>query len=182
MIDIDLSSTFSILAMAILTSVLSEGLSWMLIYKTESYKEIKKQTDKLQKKIDKVKGKLKDGISKGNDKKLQTHEAMLKNTQQDMTKVKMKSTFFIGLIMVIFLSSLSTAYQGTIVAKLPFTPFALLSKLTHSGIPGRDLTECSATFLYILSSLVFRSILQKILGVSAPSFTQMPSWFEPPKY
>ena len=177
MIDVDLSGTFSIIFMAILTSVLSEGLSWLLIYRTESYQIIKKQADKLQKKIEKVKGKIKEGISKSTDKKLQTNETLLKNTQQDMTKVKLKSTLFIGLIMIIFLSSLSTSYQGQVVAKLPFKPFSLLSKISHSGIPGKDLTECSAMFLYILSSLVIRSILQKILGFTTPSLGQMPNWF-----
>lgn len=39
--------------------------------------------------------------------------------------------------------SLKTSYAGQVVAKLPFEPFTYFAKLTHAGLPGNDLTDCS---------------------------------------
>jgi hypothetical protein len=36
--------------------------------------------------------------------------------------------------------------------------------LTHRGLPGTDLTECSALFLYLLASMFFKMSLTAALG------------------
>lgn len=51
-----------------------------------------------------------------------------------MSTFRMKSTFIIALFMIITVSSFGQMFQGIIVAKLPFTPFSLLTNLTHRGI------------------------------------------------
>ena len=65
-----------------------------------------------------------------------------------------------------------------VVAKLPFEPFGLLSSMTHRGILSNDKTDCSFIFLYILSNIVLRPIIQKILGFAPPrSSNQFPNFF-----
>jgi uncharacterized membrane protein (DUF106 family) len=58
--------------------------------------------------------------------------------------------------------------KGVVVAKLPFEPFSLMRNITHRNIPGSDYTECSMIFIYILCNVVFRPVIQKILGFSGP--------------
>jgi len=80
----------------------------------------------------------------------------------------MTSTFFVALFMIIFMSLLSSAFQGVVVAKLPFEPISFVRNLTHRNIPGNDYTECSMIFIYVLSNLSLRPIIQKVLGTAGP--------------
>ena len=66
------------------------------------------------------------------------------------------------------MSFLSNAYQGVVVARLPFEPVLFIKSVTHRNIPGTDYTECSMIFIYILCNIVIRPILQKVLGFDGP--------------
>ena len=55
-------------------------------------------------------------------------------------------------------------YDGTPVARLPFTPMSFMLKVTHRNLPGEDFTECSVIFLYMLSSMAIKPNLQRALG------------------
>ena len=70
--------------------------------------------------------------------------------------------------MMIFMSLLSSAYQGVVVAKLPFEPLSFMRGVTHRSITGTDYTDCSMIFVYILSNVSLRPMIQKLLGFSGP--------------
>ena len=78
--------------------------------------------------------------------------------------MKMKSTILVTIFTIVTLSSLGNYYQGKPVARLPFQPFSLLASVTHRGLVGEDLTECSYIFIYLLASFIFRANIQKIFG------------------
>ncbi|KAL0383792.1 UNVERIFIED_CONTAM: Calcium load-activated calcium channel [Sesamum calycinum] len=40
--------------------------------------------------------------------------------------------------------------------------------MSHRGLPGDDMTDCSMAFLYLLCSISIRTNLQKFLGFSPP--------------
>ena len=108
----DLYSCFVVMSLAIFTSLISEGLSWLFIYRTTEYKELKKDIDALTRKIEKKKLDAQENkLAKVAEKKIQIKEAKLKDLNQAMGKTRMKSTFFIAILMIIFISSLSSAYQ-----------------------------------------------------------------------
>ena len=110
--DPDLYSCFVVMSLAIFTSLISEALSWFFIYRTSEYKDLKKEIDTLTRKIEKKKEDLAENrANKVSEKKIQVKEDQLKELNQRMSKARMKSTFFIAVLMVIFISSLSSAYQ-----------------------------------------------------------------------
>ena len=82
----------------------------------------------------------------------------MKTLNQELMRSRMGSTFFVGLFMVIFMSLLSSAFQGIVVAKLPFEPFFMIKNISHRNIPGNDLTDCSMIFVYILANVSLRPI------------------------
>ncbi len=41
------------------------------------------------------------------------------------------------------LSRLISSYDGVVVAKLPFTPFALIRGMLHGRLRGTDYTDCA---------------------------------------
>ena len=79
--------------------------------------------------------------------------------------------------MILFMSFLSNQFQGVVVAKLPFEPFGFVQGITHRNLPGNDTTDCSMIFMYILTNLMIRPIMQKILGFDGPRGTQQNSMF-----
>ena len=110
--DPDLYSCVVVMMLAIFTSLISEALSWIFIYRTTEYKDLKKEIDTLTRKIEKKKLDVAENrAAKVSEKKIQGKEAKLKDLNQLMSKSRMKSTFFIAILMIIFISSLSSAYQ-----------------------------------------------------------------------
>lgn len=180
---IDPADSVFVIGAAVFTTLISEGISWLLIYRTHDYKALVSNIENLQKKIDKQKEASIYGAggaskTKAQEKKLAYNENVLKEYNQDLMKSRMSSTFFVMLFMIIFMSLLNSAYQGVVVAKLPFQPLSMIQNISHRNIPGNDITDCSMIFIYIMANLSLRPIIQKLLGVAGPR-TAMPQsqWF-----
>jgi uncharacterized membrane protein (DUF106 family) len=163
------SDSLLILAISIFTAFLGEGLTWLLVYRTEKYQKLKldveRQTKKLEKKKEAHGEATLDRIQK---KKMDREEDRLKTTNRDLMMVKMKSMMAIGFVFTSLLSMFNSIFDGKVVAKLPFVPISWLQGLSHRNLLGEDFTECSFIFLYILCTMSIRQNIQKALGF-APS-------------
>ena len=178
--DISLVDTTLVMVAATFTAVLAEGLSYFLIYRTEEYKQIKKNVESLSKQLEKEKEKVVIASKqKTQEKKITKTDSMLKNTNQQLNSSKMKSTMIIALFMIAFMSTLSSTYHGVVVAKLPFVPFSMLQGITHRNLPGDDLTDCSMIFIYLLTSFIVRNNIQKFFGFTPRTAVNM---WDPPNY
>lgn len=90
--------------------------------------------------------------------------------------------FVTGVTMAAILGILSTVFEGKVVAYLPFEPPGFIQAVSHRNLLGNDPRDCSWIFIYILSSVVFRPLAQKLLGTTpAPSTSGSFSLFNPPK-
>ncbi|ESP04774.1 hypothetical protein LOTGIDRAFT_211578 [Lottia gigantea] len=154
-----------IVAISICTALLGEGLTWVLVYRTEKYKKLKAEVEKQSKKLEKQK---ETGADVANKKKYERQEEKLKTNNRDLSFVKMKSMFAIGFAFTALLSMFNSIFDGRVVAKLPFTPISLLQNISHRNLGGEDYTDCSFIFLYILCTMSVRQNIQKLLGL-APS-------------
>ena len=164
-----IEDTILILLIAVLTALFSEGLTYLLIYRTEKYKKLTAEVEKNSKKLEKKKETVTD-ISKqgGQKKKIERVEEKLKSHNRDLSMVKMKSMFAIGFTFTALMGMFNSIFDGRIVAKLPFTPIPFLQGLSHRNVRGEDYTDCSFIFFYILCTMSIRQNIQKILGF-APS-------------
>jgi len=165
-----MSDTILILIISICTALLGEGVTWALVYRTEKYQKLKLEIEKQSKKLEKKKEAVGETsiLDRSKKKKLEQDEEKLKNTNRDMTLVKMKSMFAIGFAFTALLSMFNSIFDGRVVAKLPFTPIYWIQGISHRYIPGDDMTDCSFIFLYILCTMSIRQNIQKALGF-APS-------------
>eukprot|EP00607_Mallomonas_marina_P001512 CAMPEP_0182427844 /NCGR_PEP_ID=MMETSP1167-20130531/20210_1 /TAXON_ID=2988 /ORGANISM="Mallomonas Sp, Strain CCMP3275" /LENGTH=143 /DNA_ID=CAMNT_0024610383 /DNA_START=164 /DNA_END=595 /DNA_ORIENTATION=- len=91
---------------------------------------------------------------------------------------RMGSVVILAVVMLVVYQALRTYYDGVIIAKLPFTPFNPVTRLTHAGIQSDDLTDCGMTFIYTLCSMAFRPNIQKLFGDAFPKGTAPPGFFE----
>ncbi|KOB68012.1 Transmembrane and coiled-coil domains protein 1 [Operophtera brumata] len=136
------SDSLLIVFISICTAFLGEGLTWILVYRTEKYQKLKVEVERQMEKRKEAHG---DSLDKQHKKKIEREEERLKNNNRDLSLVKMKSMFAIG-----------------------FAFTALLSMFNSINLPGDDYTDCSFIFLYILCTMSIRQNIQKLLGF-APS-------------
>lgn len=157
-----------IILISISTALLGEGFTWFMVYRTEKYKRLKSEIEKLNKRLDKVKDTVGELSDKSMKRKLDREEDRLKEFNRDLSMAKMKSMFFVGFAFTALLGMFNSIFHGRVVAKLPFTPIGFIQGLSHRNLAGDDLTDCSFIFLYVLCTMSIRSNIQKLLGF-APS-------------
>ncbi|XP_055680603.1 calcium load-activated calcium channel [Lutzomyia longipalpis] len=160
--------TLLIVFISICTAFLGEGLTWLLVYRTDKYQKLKGEVEKQSKKLERRKEIHGDSLDKQHKKKIERDEERLKNNNRDLSLVKMKSMFATGFAFTALLSMFNSIFDGRVVARLPFVPISWIQGLSHRNLPGDDYTECSFIFLYILCTMSIRQNIQKLLGF-APS-------------
>lgn len=164
------SDSLTVVAISIFTAVICEAISWLLIYRTSSYKSLKSSIDKASKKLETMK--TPNGTSelskKSKTKKIDRVETSLKESSRDLSLFKFKSGAVVAVVLFMVFGLLNTLFEGKPVAKLPFVPLRIVQKMSHRGLSGDDMTDCSMAFLYFLCSISIRTNLQKFLGFSPP--------------
>jgi len=156
---------YQILLFAIVCSVLSEALSWLLIYRREDYRRLTSSVEKTTKRLEKEKEVPTKG---GKNKALARMEKELQTENRDLAFMKMRASVATGLAHVLAFSYIYNKFDGHAVARLPFEPFGFIRHLSHRNLPGDDYCDCSVVFFYMMCNMGFKPSLQKLLGV-APS-------------
>mmetsp|Transcript_48797 Transcript_48797/g.156294 ORF Transcript_48797/g.156294 Transcript_48797/m.156294 type:complete len:191 (-) Transcript_48797:130-702(-) len=169
----DLTNAGIVVAISLSSILFTELVNWVLIYRTANYQLLKKRAEALQKKIDQKKVTVvakvvTQGVSKKVEKKEKMAENEMKYVSNALHSVKMKSTVVVMGCMIALYSTMSSKFEGVVVARIPFVPPGPFRALAHKGLAGDDYTDCSFAFLYTLSSLGLRSSIQKLLGTASP--------------
>ncbi|KAL6133817.1 hypothetical protein ACLB2K_066050 [Fragaria x ananassa] len=164
------SDGLTVVGISICTAVICEAISWVLIYRTNSYKSLRSSIDKAAKKLETMKTESTTAkiTKKSKTKKIDRVETSLKESSRDLSLFKFKSGAVVALVLFVVFGLLNSLFEGKAVAKLPFKPFGLVMKMSHRGLQGDDPTDCSMAFLYFLCSISIRTNLQKFLGFSPP--------------
>ncbi|KAF3835681.1 hypothetical protein F7725_028239 [Dissostichus mawsoni] len=162
------ADTILIVFISVCTALLAEGITWVLVYRTEKYKRLKAEVEKQSKKLEKKKETITESAGRQQKKKIERQEEKLKNNNRDLSMVRMKSMFAIGFCFTALMGMFNSIFDGRVVAKLPFTPLSYIQGLSHRNLLGEDYTDCSFIFLYILCTMSIRQNIQKMLGL-APS-------------
>lgn len=167
--DFKYSDGLTVVGISFCTAIVCEAISWVLIYRTNSYKNLRSSIDKASKKLETMKtDSNKINIKKSKTKKIDRVETSLKESSRDLSLFKFKSGGVVALVLFVVFGLLNSLFEGKVVAKLPFKPFGLIMKMSHRGLQGNDPTDCSMAFLYFLCSISIRTNLQKFLGFAPP--------------
>lgn len=153
--------------------LLSEGLSWIFVYRSEAYQAATARVRQLGRKYE---------LAKRQDplgKKVVKYREQLKAIGAQTGGSNWKSMLFLGLLHWLTFSTLSRRYEGVVVARLPFVvQFGLLQGFSHRGLLGSDFSEGSFLFLFIMCTFL-RHFVQRALGVEAPKNPCASSWGMP---
>ena len=88
-----------------------------------------------------------------------------------MMAKKSRGLLLSAVVSIVMIRQMYTMFKGTVVATLPFEPFKMASGLTHYGIEGDDLHDCSMSFLYVLINLTIGNYTKKLLSVEGERVT-----------
>ncbi|KAI1732755.1 integral membrane protein DUF106 domain-containing protein [Ditylenchus destructor] len=164
-----LGDSLLIIVIAMFTALLGEGLTYVLVYRSDEYKRLKYSMERKTKKLERKKESVESSganlnANRTQKRKIEKEEERLKATNRDLSMFRMKSMLAIGFVFTALLSTFSSIFEGRVVAKLPFVPISWIQGLSHRNLIGDDFTDCSFIFLYILCTMSIRQNLQKMLG------------------
>ena len=61
-----------------------------------------------------------------------------------------------------------TLFDEVVVGRLPFTPIAWFSQMTHRRLPGEDLRDASYLYFFVLANMATRPFIAKLVGSERP--------------
>ncbi|KAJ0988457.1 hypothetical protein J5N97_006813 [Dioscorea zingiberensis] len=128
-----------------LTAIICESISWLLIYRTPTYKTLRSSIDRASKKLESMKSEdLKDSSSlsskksSSKSKKIDRVEAGLKESARELSMAKFKSGAVVAVVLFVVFGLLNSLFEGRAVAKLPFEP----GSHRQEGPPGPGSSPC----------------------------------------
>ena len=177
-----MKAPLSVIATAFLATCLAEIISYFLLYRTEKYKSIVRVLDKYTKKQDKQKEQQESSLhSKSQQKKWSREEDQVRKLGKEFSTMQFRSTFVVGILMMLVFAMMNRFFRGLVLARLPFVPVWPLKGLAHRGLTNPNMTDASASLIYVLSSLVFRQTIQRMLGHAVKVPAAARDWMTPNK-
>ncbi|KAK2196187.1 bifunctional Calcium load-activated calcium channel/Integral membrane protein EMC3-TMCO1-like [Babesia duncani] len=156
---------FLVISFSILSAVAKEVIGWFFIYRKSEYKIKHERLCKAYDNYCEAYVKFDGSSMTYNDcAESVAFSERLREFKGNWNLYTM-ATGFIFMILMVFVMSY---FEGALVAKLPFTPIKLLGVLTKGDIPGNDYTDCSATCIYTILSLITKDAIQMFLGYHSP--------------
>ncbi|KAM8970588.1 calcium load-activated calcium channel-like [Sarcophilus harrisii] len=139
------ADTLLIVFISVCTALLAEGITWVLVYRTDKYKRLKAEVEKQSKKLEKKKETITESAGRQQKKKIERQEEKLKNNNRDLSMVRMKSMFAIGFCFTALMGMFNSIFDGRVVAvlilpndsrNLPKTP-QMEARVSQHGYPGQ---------------------------------------------
>lgn len=169
------SQALAVVLFSLGVAVAIEALSWVLVYRTDAYRRAAGELDRAAKRLEAARASDGAGASSSGGgggaaadrgaKQRKKLEEAAKAAAAAFNGTKWKANIAMMLVNVAAVRHVTSAYDGVAVARLPFTPPTFIANLfTHRGLPGSDLTEASALFLYLAAALFWRANLAALGG------------------
>lgn len=153
--------------LALFSSCLSTAISWFFVYRTDAYKSQNSQIEKKKKELEAL-GDV-DDDNKQNSKKKKRLEEQISSYSRSISMMSMKTMWIGPVIILIFNRVTASHFNGVIVAKLPFTPIWPIKSLAHRNIESEDPRDCANQFIYTISAILIRDIINRYFGFSSNS-------------
>ena len=172
---------WTIVLVSVGSALFCEALNWLVLYRTSTYKSLAESLKRTSKRLESAKAAAAAASptsSKGKQasssktKKADRFERTMQETSRDLSLVKLKSTVVMTVTLSLMYGVLSASYDGMPVARLPFDPPGFVQGISHRGLVGEDMRDCSMAFLYMLCSMSFKTNIQKALGFAPPRAAQ----------
>jgi calcium load-activated calcium channel len=143
----------------------NELITWFLVLRNVEYQRMNRELEKAQEKAQEMTAQGESGsASKKNQARKKNQDVIVADLSRGMQTMRMKSMFVTTILLIGFFQLVNSFWGGVPVARLPFEPFGFVTGLSHRGLEGDDMRECSATFIYVLSGMALRGNFNKYLN------------------
>ncbi|KAI9090574.1 hypothetical protein K1719_028427 [Acacia pycnantha] len=107
------ADSLTVVGISLCTAVVCEAISWVLIYRTNSYKNLRSSIDKAAKKLETMKVDTnKINVKKSKTKKIDRVETSLKESSRDLSLFKFKSGGVVALVLFVVFGLLNSLFEG----------------------------------------------------------------------
>lgn len=148
-----------------------EAFTWLTVYRKEEYVAAKARVTVLAERLAREEAIIEPAAKrKAQDKRIAGLTADLKTASAALgsptrTAVSLASSALLFLAYRL----LSSAYAGTVVARLPFEPPPFVRGMTHRGLPaGAAAADASFAAIYAVATMALKANLQRALGFAPP--------------
>jgi len=179
MTSVSLSWTLLALASSVFASLLNFALSWFFIFRHKSFEVQTANLEKRKKELEEAKAVQTDDGDKKQQKKIKRIEDEINNISTQITTKTFRFTMVLNILLFVINRTLKAVFEGVVVAKIPFAPFGLLTKITHSGLETDDISDANYQFIYWIGTTIFKDALNRFFGYSMPAMT-MPNRLKSP--
>lgn len=159
---------FAVLLLTIFTGIVSELLTFFLVYKRTEYRKLNAEISKLQRKSQHHNQR--SGMIHKRDKANFIDKEYQRKSRQ-LSAMRSKANMLTGVIFMIVTPFMYNMFEGVVMAKLPFQPIVPFRYLTHSSLNKNqsegtevDYTDCSFIFIYTFALMLTKQNTQKLLG------------------
>lgn len=105
---------------------------------------------------------------KNYEKGIARMESELKEVTAKMNGMKLSSNIVAAVAFFFLYRNVAARWTGVPVAILPFVPLRLVQNISHRGLEGDNLRQCSFGFIYTLCTMGLKQNIPKFLGVAPP--------------
>ncbi|KAH0789894.1 calcium load-activated calcium channel-like [Histomonas meleagridis] len=147
---------------SLVASIINVTINWFLMYRDSKFVSQSEQIEKNKKIIEELQSK--DEEDKASAKKIKRLNKEIEEFQKDISMKSAKSNLISGIVLFMFNRLVKGYFENIVCAKIPFTPFGIISRISHSGIENDNLKDGNFQFIYWLGTTVFRDMLNKLFG------------------
>ncbi|KAI8321280.1 hypothetical protein GQ54DRAFT_186739 [Martensiomyces pterosporus] len=170
-----------LLALSLVASGASEAISYYLVYRTEQFQHLKQSIVRNEVKLDEEK-RATTGNAQRRQRRIESIEAQLSSTRSKAGSLQLRCTLIVGVIQLLVIYQVNSIFGSAPVGTLPFEPLSMFRSLTHRGLPEDSPSNaCSATFVFVLGGLVFKSLIDRSLQLGIPKGSSLPKWVTNPE-
>jgi len=160
-------SAVCIMGLCAVGGVVTEVVGYKMLYSKDSYTSAVALQGRLLRAAEKLEAKRQRDPSKVSEKQVAQARESIKEAARSLSMKKMGVMFVNALLMFALFWVITSVFSGTMATlKLPFAPIGIIQGLSHMGLDGNDLTDCSASFVYALASMSLRTYVVRLLGLS----------------
>ncbi|KAJ1843740.1 hypothetical protein LPJ73_005389 [Coemansia sp. RSA 2703] len=171
----------AVLALSLVASAFTEGISYALVYRTDEFQQIKTKIQQCEAKLE-AETRSTVGNSKNRQRRIDGIEATLSTARSKASSQQLRSMVVVAVVQLASIYLVNQLFSGRSVARLPFEPLKIFQSLTQRGLPeGSDVTACSATFVFVLGGLAFKAIIDRCLQLGLPKSSALPKWVTNPE-
>ena len=162
-----------IVCLVVGVGIATEIAGHYFVYHKEEYKDLIERTRNLGVRIKELKeqhtfGQANPTKRRQQEKMIKVQEQNYKDYHSQISALKWRFSMATGALSLITMWQVNSYCYAKVIATLPFEPWGMVSNLSHRGVPGDDMRQCSLAFIFVLLNLTFRGVFSKLFGSEAP--------------